>query len=251
MTDFHSHILPGIDDGAKDCEMSVEMLDMSIKKGVKRIVLTPHCYPLSSKDINKFIEQREKALYEFKNAAVEKNIILPELVAGCEVHLSSDISKMRAVEKLCIENTKYMLLEMPSSPWNDSVIDSVYKLSLLGITPIIAHDERNLIQKEEIRNSLYNLDVLIQINASSFGVPQLKKYIDSMFRQGMLHIIGSDMHNCQSRPTEMDKAKKYIVKRYGSECLDYLMNNAEIILSGEELSYSVFKSFKKKSVFSK
>ena len=251
MTDFHSHILPDIDDGAQDSETSLKMLDMSIKKGVKKIVLTPHCYPLSSKDINEFIQQREKALEEFKRAAKEKGIILPELVCGCEVHLSSDISKMRAVEDLCIENTKYMLLEMPSSPWNDSVIDSVYKLSLLGITPIIAHDERNLVQKEEMRNSLYNLDVLIQINASSFGIPQLKKYIDSMFKQGLLHIVGSDMHNCDSRPTEMDKAKKYIVKRYGVECFEYLMNNALKILSGEEFSYRDIRSFRKKSLFNK
>jgi protein-tyrosine phosphatase len=231
--------------------MSLKMLDMSINKGVNRIVFTPHCYSLSSKDINKFIEQREKSLNEFKKAAEEKKIILPDFVSGCEVHLSFDISKMRAVEKLCIENTKYILLEMPSSPWNDAVIDSVYNLSLLGITPIIAHDERNLIQKEEIRNALYNLDVLIQVNASSFGNPRMKKYIDSMFRKGMLHIIGSDMHNCDSRPNQMDKAKKYILKRYGSECFDYLMNNARIVLSGQELSYRNLKSFRKKSIFGK
>lgn len=251
MIDFHSHVLPGIDDGAVDCEMSIEMIKKSTEQGVNKIVFTPHCYPLSSRDIEKFIEKREKSLDDLKKTAEDKNIKLPEFAEGCEVHLSSDISKMRAVEKLCIANTKYMLLEMPSSPWSDSVIDSVYKLSLLGITPIIAHDERNLIQKEEIRNSLYNLDVLIQVNASSFGVPQLKKYIDSMFRQGMLHVIGSDMHNCDSRPTQMDKAKKYIVKRFGNGCLDYLMNNARIILSGEEFSYGNLKSFKKKSLFSK
>lgn len=168
---------------------------------------------------------------------------------GCEVHLSSDVSRISALRKLCIEDTNYMLLEMPTSSWSDRVVDYVYKICLRGITPIIAHDERNFAQKEEMRNLLYNLDILIQANASSFGMAQFKKYFDNMFKQGMIHVIGSDMHNCTTRPNDMDKAKRYISKRYGDECFSYLMNNANTILSGDDFSYRNMKSFKKKSLF--
>ena len=243
MIDFHSHIMPAFDDGASDADTSLKMINT--------IVSTSHCYPCSSADIDKFLSERERAYDELMAAAQNSGVDMPEIRLGCEVHLTCDLTRLRGIEKLCIDKTGYMLVEMPSSNWNDNTIDYIYKLSISGIKPIIAHAERNIAQKSELLSALYTLDILIQINAESFGAAPLKKFIDNMMKNKMIHIIGTDMHNLNTRHPNMDKAKKYIIKRYGAECWSYLMRNADIILEGEELYYRDLMSFKKKSFLSK
>lgn len=249
IVDFHSHFLPSIDDGAKDVEMSLRMLEKSMETGVTEIVSTSHCYAYSSDEIEAFLEERDAAFKTLSDAAAEQGRELPEIHLGSEVHMTCDLSKMRAIHKLCIEGTDYILLEMPSSPWSDAVIECVYKMSLKGITPIIAHMERNLRQKPELLNQLYNLDILVQINAESFGFGPLKKYIDNMMKNKLIHIIGSDMHNMENRKPNIDNAHKYITKRYGGECWEYLMNNARSVLKQNSLPFEALKSFKKKTLF--
>ncbi len=244
LCDFHSHVLFGIDDGAKDKKMSVAMLEKAKSDGVDAVLLTSHCYPRSFMDIDLYIEKRDSAYNELVDVKG-----LPKLFKACEVHVARDIAKFPNIRKLCIENTNYMLLEMPHTPWTDKTIDTVYKLNLMGITPIIAHDERNMHQKKELRNSLYDLDVLIQINAPSLFMFTYRKQIDKMMRLGLVHVIGTDMHNLTSRKPCMKKAQKRIIKRYGEECWQYMMKNSEKILNGEEISYKEFKSFKKKCIF--
>ncbi len=241
--DFHSHALFGIDDGAKNIEMSVEMLKASKNMGVEAVLLTSHCYPCSSGDIDKYLEKREKS---YNQLVLAEGI--PKLVKGCEVHLTGDISKFKNLRKLCIEDTDYMLLEMPHTPWNDKLIEVVYKLTLMGIRPIIAHDERNMHQKQELRNALYDLDVLIQINAPSLFMFSHRKEIDKMLKLGLGHVLGTDMHNLSSRKPCLDKAKKKIKRRYGIECWEYFMDNANRILDNQVISYRDFKSFKKKNI---
>lgn len=246
MYDFHSHALFGMDDGAKNKEMAVEMLELSVKQGVSSVLLTPHCYPSSPEDIEEFLIRRERAFDELYNAAD-----LPVLYRGCEVHMTQDLTRFTNIEKLCIENTRYMLLEMPRTVWTDKTIENVYKLNLMDIIPVIAHDERNLHQPAPLHNSLYDLDVLVQINAGAFMSGSLRKTIDKMMKLGMIHVIGTDMHNMSSRRPCMDGARKKIEKRYGEECFLYLMDNAAKILNGEKISYHDFKSFGKKGIFKK
>lgn len=241
--DFHSHVLFGIDDGAKDEPTSVQMLKKSAEQGVDTVLLTSHCYPMNSEDINRYIKRRDD-IYR-KLCEIPE---IPKLIRGCEVHLTQALTSFPDIHKLCIEGTDYMLLEMPNSLWTDRTIDNVYKLNLIGITPVIAHDERNMNQKAEFRNALYDLDVLIQINAPSLFMVSYTKEIDKMMKRGLVHVIGTDMHNLKSRKPCMDKAKKKIERRYGVECWNYLMDNAEKILKGEEIPYYDFKSFKKKGL---
>ncbi len=253
--DFHCHVLNGIDDGAINMAMTTNMLRNSFNTGVEGIVFTSHCYPASARDVEKFINKRKKQLEYFRYAPELGDppfINMPKFYKeGCEVHLTGDISKIPNIRELCIEGTDYMLLEMPMKMWTDETIENVYKLTLMGIKPIIAHDERNKHQKMELRNALYDQDVLIQVNAPSFMMREYKKELDRLFAIGMAHVIGTDMHNLTSRPPCMDKARRIIKKRYGTECWEYLHNNATRILEGETISYRDFKSFKKLGIFSK
>lgn len=247
--DFHSHIMPEFDDGAQNCDMALKMIEESEKQGVGCIVSTSHCYPYSGEDIEEFLSERNKAYDRLNDYAKKTGARLPRICLGAEVHLTCDLTKLPDIDKLCIENTKYMLIEMPSSPWSDKVVDCVYKLSISGIKPIIAHMERNFDQNQELIESLLELDVLIQINASSFGISHFKKYFDRMFAGALIHVIGTDMHNLTTRKPDMAKAQKYISKRYGKECWDYLMGNSEKILSGDELSYRELRNYRKKTLF--
>ena len=242
--DFHAHILPLIDDGAENAEMSFDMLKESKNQGVDAVIATPHCYPKSEKNIEKCLIRRKEAM-----ELIPLDEGLPKIYSGFEVHLMGDLAEFSNIDKLCIENTRYMLLEMPTSKWTDATIENVYKLTLKGISPIIAHDERNMHQNAELRNSLYSLEVLIQINAASLFMSGYKKDIDRLMRLGMAHLIGTDMHNLTSRKPCMDNAKKRILKRYGAECWEYLMNNANRVISDEEITYRSLKSFKKKGIF--
>ena len=142
-----------------------------------------------------------------------------------------------------------MLLEMPHAPWTDKIIENVYKLTIRGIIPIIAHNERNMHQKQAMLDSLYDLNVLIQINAPSILRYSYRKRIDKMMRLGLVHVIGTDMHNLKTRKPCMNKAQKIIKRRYGEECWEYMMDNSEKILNGEKISFLDFKSFRKKTVF--
>ncbi|MCH5212052.1 MAG: hypothetical protein J1G06_03475 [Oscillospiraceae bacterium] len=251
ITDFHSHILPSFDDGAADTDTAIKMLTLSKRMGVSRIVSTSHCYPCSSADVDKFIENRERSYDKLINEIEISGADVPEIRLGCEVHLTCDITRFRGIERLCVDGTDYMLVEMPRSKWTDNTIDNVYKLSISGIHPIIAHAERNIKQDGELLNSLYMLDILVQINAGSFGISALKKFIDGMMKNKMIHLIGTDMHNLTSRSPVMNNAEKYIKKRFGTECWEYLMRNADIILGGDELSYRDLTSFSKKLFFRK
>lgn len=242
--DFHSHVLYNIDDGAKNFETSLAMLKKSLEHGVDAVVLTSHCYPRSSRDIDKFLAKRESA---YTRLCMESG--LPKLYKACEVHLMQDLTKFSNLRNLCIENTNYMLLEMPHAPWTDKIIENVYKLTIRGIIPIIAHNERNMHQKQAMLDSLYDLNVLIQINAPSILRYSYRKRIDKMMRLGLVHVIGTDMHNLKTRKPCMNKAQKIIKRRYGEECWEYMMDNSEKILNGEKISFLDFKSFRKKTVF--
>lgn len=244
--DFHSHIIPAFDDGAADAEMSLKMLQKSRAQGVDTVVSTSHCYPYSNHDVTDFLKGRREGYSVIKSAAQSADI--PQIILGSEVHLTCDLTRFRDIKRLCIGETDYMLVEMPVSKWNDTTIDMIYKLSISGIKPIIAHAERNIMQDKELLNNLYMLDVLFQVNAESFVMPVFKKFINNMLRSKLLHIVGTDMHNMTTRAPNMDIAVKSIDKRFGPECRDYLMTNAHTILSGGEISYRDMRAFSKKSL---
>ncbi|MBQ3427106.1 MAG: hypothetical protein IJH37_08185 [Clostridia bacterium] len=247
--DFHSHIMPAFDDGAKDAKMSIAMLQKSMDQGVETVVSTSHCYPMSGRDITEFTDKRQTAYNVLMEAVKADNAEIPKLVPAAEVHLSCDIASLKGIEQLCIGDTRYMLVEMPSSLWTDEVIDRVYKLSISGIKPIIAHMERNIVQKDELLSALYMLDILVQVNAESFAMPVYKKFIGKMMKNKLIHIVGTDMHNLTTRPPDMEKAHKAIIKRFGSDCWEYLMQNAETVLTEGELSYRRLRSFSPKGIF--
>lgn len=233
MIDFHSHFLPHIDDGAKSLAESLEMLNYAKKTGVDTIVSTSHCYALGGDEsIQEFLEKRQHSYERVLNSIRDKEDDYPQIVLGCEVHLVRNLSTCSLLPELCIKGTEYILLEMPFSEWKDEHFEEIYRITNLGLKPIIAHIDRYF----EIKNKfsdLFALNLLYQANAESFIGRSKRKSLLELFQKDAIHILGSDMHNMTSRPPNLADAYAVINKKFGAEYADYLYGSSHKILENK------------------
>ena len=243
MIDFHSHILPGIDDGAQSVEMSLNMLSESYNQGVRTIVATPHCYINKETQLDKYNAERLKSFNRLCGAMKEKPGNYPEVRLGCELRAMEDITDARVLKPLCIENTNYILVEMPYKKWSMNHYDFLYALLLNGMRPVMAHIERFREHKNDFGN-LFSLDLLYQVNADAFISNAMKRFMPYLFERGAVQVIGSDMHNVTSRTSHMSEARKAIIAGYGQRRWEYMQKNAELILDNKQAEPIAFPKMK-------
>lgn len=231
MIDFHSHILPGMDDGAADADISLEMLRRSKDSGVELVVSTSHFY-LSDNDVDEFLQRRRFACDALKTAMQSDGGSFPDIIFGAEVAYARHIANVKDIKKLCIEGTDYMLLELPYDDWDSNLFEDIYSLTLLGIRPILAHLDRFMYQEQHF-DDLLSLNVLCQINADSLMTSKGRKNILKLFKLDAAHILGSDMHNITSRAPNLAEGYAMLTKKFGSEYSDYLKSNSVRILDNK------------------
>ena len=128
LIDFHSHILPGIDDGSKTVDMSIAMLRMEAEQGIRHVVATPHFYPQHDTP-ERFLRRRAEAEYVLREA-MGKYDNLPKLSLGAEVYYFPGISDSESISKLTIDQKRCILIEMPGAPWTDGMFRE-YNLQML------------------------------------------------------------------------------------------------------------------------
>lgn len=237
MIDFHSHMLPGIDDGAQDVETSLKMLSASKAGGVDTVLLTPHCHPRSQEHIEAFLERRNKA-FETLSSAI-KGQDFPEIIPASEIRIYQGLHKYTGLEDLCISGTNYILLEMPYELWKDYAFEEIYQLTRLGFSPIMAHLDRFLDQKKHFRE-IYSLGSLVQVNTSAFLESATRKKMADFFETGHIHVLGSDAHDLYDRKPDMADAYNVIAKKFGTEYTDYIDYAGESILKNKEVHPSHF-----------
>lgn len=234
MIDFHTHILPRIDDGAGSEEISLEMLKSAYALGTDVVVLTSHFYPREAESIKSFLDRRGrryKGLVEFC-AGHE----IPEMRLAAEVNLHTNISKFPDLHDLCIEGTDYMLVEMPMSKWEDWMYECIYNLTVKGIKPIIAHIDRYLHYPKSALTSLDEVHPIYQVNADAFLTFKGRCAMLRLFNEGKLHIIGSDMHGLEKRKNNLPQAYIELESRFGEEFIAYVEQNGEKILDNDKVS---------------
>lgn len=171
--DFHSHVLPRIDDGSHSSEESLGMLQISASQGIDVMAATSHFYATEDR-ISSFLNRRrcsEERLKERMNQELTKEERIPRLIMGAEVAFFTGISRAERLEELTYEGTDLLLLEMPFTKWNKSEIEEVrYILERRKLRVMLAHLERFLMipgNKKRIYE-LMELPVYVQINAGSF-----------------------------------------------------------------------------------
>ena len=227
--DFHSHILPGIDDGSPNVATSIEMLETSLGQGVEVQVLTPHFYPWKE-SISSFCDRRERSFRRLSENVQSS----PERVCGAEVAFFSHMPESDLSE-LCVKNTRTLLIEMPFESWNNRIIDDLSALSLdLDYRIVLAHIERFMHygDNRQMIMDLASLPVVFQINAEAFLHFRTRKVAMDFVKSGYSVILGSDAHNCTSRRPNIKEAREFIAKRAGEEYLDKMDGVASLLLDG-------------------
>ncbi len=217
MIDFHSHVLPGIDDGSRDLDESIALLKMLRDQRISTVVATPHFYA-EHVSVDDFLRRRDRA-YDALEAVREEG--MPSIIRGAEVRYYTGISRMEDLPRLCIENTDMLLLEMPSLKWTDYILGELVSISSRGdMTLVIAHMDRYMeYQSSKVLDGLYNSGILIQCNASMFSGFSSKRKALSMLKNGEMHFIGSDCHNLTSRAPHIGEAYDLVEKKLGSDFL--------------------------------
>ena len=235
IADMHSHILPALDDGASDAEISVQMLKMSAEQGVSRIVATPHFYP-EKESPDEFLSRR--------SASVEMLLPhlhsgLPSVYVGAEVAYFIGIGRSQDMKRLCIADTKYIMVEMPFERWSDSVIENLIAMkTVLGLSPIIAHIERYILQQpRKTLEALAQAGILIQANSEFFTSRKTARRARSLLSRGLIHLLGSDCHSTECRAPNIGSALKALEGVAAAEELDFVSDmvlaDATPIFSGE------------------
>lgn len=232
--DFHTHVLPKMDDGSKSVEMSLEMLRTMRQQGIDTVVATPHYYA-RHEDIDRFLERRAYALQQLTEAL---DADCPQLVTGAEVAFYFGIEQEHSLDKLCITGTRTLLLEMPFAAWGDYELNAVSSLCLdRSFDVVLAHFERFVpFQKgSDMAERILALPVFVQINAETL-LPLLSRgrWL-KMFEQGRAHLLGSDAHNLTDRTPNLGKAREIIGKKAGQDVLERIDRcGSELILGNNE-----------------
>jgi protein-tyrosine phosphatase len=238
MIDIHSHILPGIDDGAQNLEDAVRMADAAVQEGITHLYATPHHRNGRYENEKSSILERVNVL----NAELSQRNIPLHILPGQEIRLYKELidDLDRDVLLPLHHQSKYILIEFPSSNVPAYAAETLYELSLRNYTPIIVHPERN---SEIIENPVLLYDLIIegaltQVTANSiignFG-KKIMNFSHDLIKSNMAHFIASDAHNTSSRGFHLTKAYEIIEKQYGISTRYYLQENAELVLRGESI----------------
>ncbi len=223
--DLHSHILPGVDDGSKDWEMTMQMLQMIYDQGVRHIVATPHNYPGQKKQDNEKI----RALAEEVNQRAKQIASDFEVLCGNEVLYRRGIpQEIEDNHVLTLADSRYLLVEFYPDERYDDVYQGLRELIESGYRPVIAHMERvhALFEKEENIWEVIKLGALVQVNTKSLmgGLfdrrsARLRKYMEN----GMIHFLGSDCHNTAERAPLMEDCIEKLRKKLPESCLNRIL----------------------------
>lgn len=251
MIDIHTHVLPGIDDGAKDMDEAVRMCRVAAEEGITVIIATPHHsngkYDNPAPGVHVLVQELNEALIK---SSVPLNI-----VAGQEIRINRRlIEDMEKGRSLTLNNSRYLLLELPSSEVPSYTEDIIHELRILGKTPVIAHPERNL----ELASNTPKLQRLIQLGAltqltthsinGAFGSKLQRKCVE-WCRFGLVHFISSDAHNLFNRSFGLNQAYQLIADKIGPTHVKYYQENASRLINNESIPESLCSPQKKKWFF--
>ena len=255
MIDIHSHILFGIDDGSKSFEESMNIIKKAVDANVTDIILTPH-YMLGSDYVTNNVEKR-KIISKLKRE-VKKQELPINLYLGNEVFVENDMDSLKNNGEITtLNNSKYLLFELPLNYVYNGIGDVLFELRCKGYIPVVAHPERYTFLKENpsLITELIDKGALFQSNIGSFlGTygRHAKETAILFLKHHVITFMGSDIHHDTHDFYDRINECKDIMRKYVSEeeIDDLFNNNANKILNKEEISVAEYIPFKK-SLFGK
>lgn len=231
--DFHSHILPGIDDGSRSVEESLKILDQMAADGVNIVVASPHFY-CTKTSIHRFLDKRNAAYNKLREAMKPEH---PRIVLGAEVLYNPALVGKDALERLAMSGqdfckTNYMLLEMPYDKITDRIIEDVDRMANdLDVKIIIAHVERYLnFTSFKSVSELMQLNVLGQINCQSLTHMRSRGDCFKLIKHGYVHLLGTDTHRIDRGDAKLGEGIEILEKKFGSKFIKYIKLNSMAVL---------------------
>jgi len=233
--DIHSHVLYGLDDGAKSIDDSLAMVRMAAEHGTTDLVATPHANAKYRFE-PELIEERLAEIAETSGSVLR-------LHSGCDFHLSFDNIEdaLAHPAKYTINHRRYLLVEFSDLLIFNNTAEIFERLQLAGMTPVITHPERNRLLRERIDSLAQWVDAgaCVQLTAQSllggFG-KRAQEFSSSLLDRRLVHFLASDAHDCEHRPPRLEQAYAWVKKNYGEELAETLcITNPKAALIGEAL----------------
>lgn len=231
MIDLHTHILPGIDDGPESVETALQITEALAGQNVRTAVCTPHFDPAVTA-LQDFCAKRKEAMRLMNTSRIL-------LLSGSETMLHPYLFHYPDISSLCIENTRYILIELPyAKRWDEEVYAGLNKLiRFYNLIPIIAHIERYpaVIRNVKPIKELIKLGCLLQLNTQSLLIGKYRHWTFKYIKRGFIDVLASDCHNLDTRPPVIKEAYDRVAMKLGREYEERLMHNAEAVVNGIEL----------------
>lgn len=237
MIDIHCHVLPSVDDGAKDWDIAVGMCTMAAQDGTTHLVATPHANDTYNYDRASHTE----LLNELQRRVGDKI----HLALGCDFHFSFDNIEKALVDPSAytIAGGSYLLVEFSDYALSPMIMKALDQFLRIGITPIITHPERNLILQRhpEMVLQMAEMGCAIQITASSFvgfWGDRSKKMSWKLLERDAVHVIASDAHDTKYRTPTLSAARQAIAKEVGDDIATALaVDNPGAALRSEPMPF--------------
>lgn len=248
MIDFHSHILPNIDDGSRDIKETFDLIKEAEKAGFNKIISTSHYMEYYYE-----VDEMERSIWiNALNTKLQENNINVDLYLGSEIYISEYLMNLIDEKKASsINNTKYILFEMPMYQKTLNLYSVIFEMIKHNKVPILAHPERYTFIQDDIEliTELIENGVLMQSNFGSFkGLygKKAQKTAKELLKRNMIHFLGSDVHRAGTIYPMIKDILTDIEKIVGKEKIYELTEkNASIVLNNEELLISEPKKSKR------
>lgn len=225
--DFHSHILPQMDDGSRSVAQSIDMLRAEAAQGVRVVAATPHFYPHQETPAA-FLERRARAEATLREA-MAKESGLPDVVVGAEVYAFEGMSDSEALSRLTLAGGDALLVEMPMTAWSDRLLEELAQIHIKqGLTPIVAHLDRYVHRFNARRTvaRMANLPVFIQVNGTFFTERATRRTALALLCENRIHLLGSDCHDLEKRPPNLADAARIIAEKADPSWVSWIYQNS-------------------------
>lgn len=229
--DFHSHILPGIDDGSRDLSCTEELLLEEIRQGVGTVCATPHFYA-SHVSVHDFLLRRNAAFEKTRQMCLERGINLPILL-GAEVHFFPGMGEADKLRQLTLQGSDILLLEMPFDQWTEAVYREVEKVvRKQRLTVMLAHLERYFPfqRKKDAWERVLDLPVIVQLNAECVEDRKKFRFAQRVLDADFPVVLGSDCHNMGRRAPNLEMGRAAFEKKLGPSVLSRIDSLSEELL---------------------
>ncbi len=238
MIDIHCHILPGIDDGARDITESAEMINTARLNKIDAIIATPHFTDFDK--IEDFLFNRYEAVQSFEEM-LESFDNKPAVAYGAEVFLDNKVFTAGNLDELTLNGSRYMLCEYTLEPFvSEKAVIYAEEICARGYIPIIAHPERyiSFAQNPTVVNRLWDMGCKFQVNASSLagaGGEDMRRFTEDLILKGFADFIATDAHSHKIRNNRILKKMEDFPESISEDMLKYLLENAPLRVLKDEV----------------